>query len=459
MSIKKLFRYFLYFVGLLLALVIVFFVSNVFDDPLKPEVAKELAWEAPADWKSNNAFVLQAAMDSGRLVTEQDAYDVGVYRVEKFIATFKAGKLVEPEEISAKANEEKIKLSERLCDYVKTQNCVQFYRQLPAASISQLQLEQQTQLRLLALMKQQPRYQEVLPPSLLLPFPSYQKLLSAIETENLIAVRRFEKSPAESLNALAQNLEFSSKLFRSSRILIGKMVYTAALQKQLRLVRELAPEIADAKFKGDELRSLQNTLNVLAQEKLTLDAAMLGERQFALNNWNTLLSTDSATEESAWSSFMARGLIRKNAAMNLMYEWLELDREFFRSDVQHYAQAKQERDRKQKDLLGWGIDPYYFRDPINKIAISVMQGTYDSYFERVLDLRANLDLTRLQLALASGVTTPEGLGAYAKQQGIELKSAATVGYVSFDAAEGKATLTATAFHASNQIYQNAKQVH
>ena len=145
--------------------------------------------------------------------------------------------------------------------------------------------------------------------------------------------------------------------------------------------------------------------------------------------------------------------------MNLMYEWLELDREFFRSDVQHYAQAKQERDRKQKDLLGWGIDPYYFRDPINKIAISVMQGTYDSYFERVLDLRANLDLTRLQLALASGVTTPEGLGAYAKQQGIELKSAATVGYVSFDAAEGKATLTATAFHASNQIYQNAKQVH
>ena len=459
MSIKKLFRYFLYFVGLLLALVIVFFVSNVFDDPLKPEVAKELAWEAPADWKSNNAFVLQAAMDSGRLVTEQDAYDVGVYRVEKFIATFKAGKLVEPEEISAKANEEKIKLSERLCDYVKTQNCVQFYRQLPAASISQLQLEQQTQLRLLALMKQQPRYQEVLPPSLLLPFPSYQKLLSAIETENLIAVRRFEKSPAESLNALAQNLEFSSKLFRSSRILIGKMVYTAALQKQLRLVRELAPEIADAKFKGDELRSLQNTLNVLAQEKLTLDAAMLGERQFALNNWNTLLSTDSATEESAWSSFMARGLIRKNAAMNLMYEWLELDREFFRSDVQHYAQAKQERDRKQKDLLGWGIDPYYFRDPINKIAISVMQGTYESYFERVLDLRANLDLTRLQLALASGVTTPEGLGAYAKQQGIELKSAATVGYVSFDAAEGKATLTATAFHASNQIYQNAKQVH
>ncbi|TXI89820.1 MAG: hypothetical protein E6Q34_09995 [Burkholderiaceae bacterium] len=459
MSIKKLFRYFLYLVGLLLALVIVFFVSNVFDDSLKSEVAKELAWEAPVDWKSNNAFVLQAAMDSGRLVTEQDAYDVGVHRIETFIVSFKAGKLVEPEEISAKTNEGKLKINERLCDYVKIENCVQFYRQLPAATVSQLQLEQQTQLRLLALMKQQTRYQEVLPPSLLLPFPSYQKLLAAIETENLIAVRRFERAPAESLNALAQNLEFSSRLFRSSRILIGKMVYTAALQKQLRLVRELAPEIADAKFKGDELRSLQKTLNDLAQEKLTLDAAMLGERQFVLNNVKTMFNADDTTEETVWSDRIARGLMRKNAAMNLMYEWLEFDREFFRSDVQHYAQAKQERDRKQQDLLGWGIDPYYLRDPINKILISVMQGTYDSYFERVLDLRANLDLTRLQLALASGVTTPEGLGAYAKQQGIELKSAATVGYVYFDVAEGKTTLTATAFHPSNQIYQNAKQVH
>lgn len=459
MLIKKLFRYFLYLVGLLLALVIVFFVSNVFDDPLKPEVARELAWEAPADWKSNNAFVLQAAMDSGLPVTEQDAYDVGVHRIEKFIASFNKGKLVEPEEIIAKTNQEKFKLSERLCDYVKTQNCVQFYRQLPAASVSQLQLEQQTQLGLLALMKQQPRYQEVLPPSLLLPFPSYQKLLSAIETENLIAVRNFEKAPTESLHALSQNLEFSSRLFRNSRNLIGKMVYTAALQKQLRIVRELAPAIADAKFKGDELRTLQNALNDLAQEKLSLDTAMIGERQFVLSNVKTMFNADDTTEETAWSDRIARGLMRKNAAMNLMYEWMEIDREFFRSDVQHYTQAKQERDRKQQDLLGWGIDPYYLHDPINKIMISVMHASYDSYFERVLDLRSNLDLTRLQLALASGEASSEGLASYAKQHAIELNGTATVGYVSLNVVDGKAALTATAFRASNQIYQNAKQVH
>ena len=40
--------------------------------------------------------------------------------------------------------------------------------------------------------------------------------------------------------------------------------------------------------------------------------------------------------------------MRKNAAMNLMYEWMEIDREFFRSDVQHYTQAKQERDQNNK---------------------------------------------------------------------------------------------------------------
>ena len=91
--------------------------------------------------------------------------------------------------------------------------------------------------------------------------------------------------------------------------------------------------------------------------------------------------------------------------------------------------------------------------------ISVMHASYDSYFERVLDLRSNLDLTRLQLALASGEASSEGLASYAKQHAIELNGTATVGYVSLNVVDGKAALTATAFRASNQIYQNAKQVH
>lgn len=459
MSIKKLFRYFLLLIGLLLVLLVAFIISNVFDATLKPEVAKELAWEAPTDWKSNNAFVLQAAMDSPQDEVVKDGYGAGVRRVESFIAAYKSGKMNAQGDNISNANEIKLTPKDRLCDYVKTENCLKFYQHLAADAVSQLQNEQQVQLALLILMKQQSHYQEVLPPSLLVPFPSYSKLLNAIETENLVAVRNFEIAPADSLHALAQNVAFSNSLFRNTKTVVGKMVYTAVLQKQLRLIRELAPAIKASKLNNEQVSGLQTALNDLAKQKWDLDTVMVGERQFVLNNMKTMFNADNTTEETAWSDRIARGLMRKNAAMNLMYEWMEIDREFFRSDVQHYTQAKQERDRKQQDLLGWGIDPYYLHDPINKIMISVMHGSYDSYFERVLDLRSNLDLTRLQIALASGEASSEGLASYAKQHGIELKRAATVGYVSFDVAEGKTTLTATAFQASNQIYQNAKQVH
>ena len=84
-------------------------------------------------------------MDSGLPVTEQDAYDVGVHRIEKFIASFNKGKLVEPEEIIAKPTKRNLS-SANVCVTTSNPKLCSVYRQLPAASVSQLQFEQQTQL-------------------------------------------------------------------------------------------------------------------------------------------------------------------------------------------------------------------------------------------------------------------------------------------------------------------------
>ena len=79
-------------------------------------------------------------------------------------------------------------------------------------------------------MKQQPRYQEVFATEFVATISFISKLLSAIETENLIAVRNFESAHRVFACVIAKLRIFKQTISKLKKF-DWEMVYTAALQK------------------------------------------------------------------------------------------------------------------------------------------------------------------------------------------------------------------------------------
>lgn len=460
MTLRKILRYALYVLAALLLLFIGFVVSNLFDPPLKPEVAQELEWKPPSNWRENNAFVILMALQKDLDMSNAEAYPLGLQSIDQLITSYKAG---QPPVEAVEEQKHLITRSEVLrqqqCDYVQVKNCVDFYRSMPDPVFQKLMSEQAAPLRLFALMKQYKKYQEVTIPRVDYPLPGFRSLVDVFEAENIKVVRELKQFPQQSLQKINENLAYSASLLKQSNTLIGKMVYLSLLQKQLRLIREITPEMQNLNSASKELADLQMTLSAIAAERFDLGDTMRTERQMNMDNWSFMQRSAPEQAETGFWSHFGSALYRKNASLNLMYDWVEIEREFANTDVLHYLKAKQMRDEKQQALMGWGVDPYYVRDPVAKIVVNVMRGVYDPYIERMFDMHAHLDLTRLQLALRMQQTDAKNIQSYAQQHAIVLKDTPTAGFVSMSFDKENMVLTASAFQASNQIYQRDKYFH
>ncbi|WMW81428.1 hypothetical protein RF679_03885 [Undibacterium cyanobacteriorum] len=460
MSLRKILRYAFYVLATLLLLFVGFVVSNLFDAPLKPEAAQELEWKPPSNWRENNAFVILMALQKNRDISDTEAYAIGSQSIDQLITSYKAGKppveAVEEQKLLMTRSEI---LRQQQCDYVQVKNCVDFYRAISDPVFQKLMSEQAAPLRLFALMKQYKKYQEVSIPRLDYPLPGFRSLVDVFETDNIKVVRELKQSPQQSVQKLNENLAYSASLLKQSNTLIGKMVYLSLLQKQLRLIREIAPDMQSLNSASKELADLQLTLSAIAAEKFDLGDALRTERQLNIDSWSLMQSSSREQAETGFWAQFGSALYRKNATLNLLYDWVEIEREFASVDVLHYPKAKQLRDEKQQALMGWGVDPYYVRDPVAKIVVNVMRGIYDPYIERMFDMHAHLDLTRLRLALSLQQTDAKDIQSYAQQHGIVLKDTPTAGFVSMSFDKENLALTASAFQASNQIYQRNKYFH
>jgi hypothetical protein len=102
-------------------------------------------------------------------------------------------------------------------------------------------------------------------------------------------------------------------------------------------------------------------------------------------------------------------LYKPNAARNLFYDWGTLGLQLAESNPQKFDETHTKVYAQQKELLGFGVEPFYLKNPIAKLLLLASDAKlYKGYIERQYDTNGFIRLVGLQVALAANKTvTPE----------------------------------------------------
>lgn len=393
-------------IKILLAIIVVvltvFVIANLGDEELKPEVKKALNWQPPEHaLDKDNGFLILLGMDAP---AEQNAWQVGKQRLEAEFTRYKIAQQIHkepPNNDLITSNPDKEREHYR-CDYFKEQNCVDFYLKQDTAKMNAAFAAYKVQQTRFNAIKQSKYFVEAVPPSLQMTSPPYWSLATAYDMNRIKAVILISSGKIEQgVSSWMENALFSRRFLRESSTLVSRMLAIAIVQRDMRVLSELLtkyPQLATYRTQ------LLPVLEPFPGAEFKMIKPMEFERDLHLQIMSNIpfqLTHGISPEFGSWEKSLNLLFYQANASDNLFYDFGTLRVQLAESDALHLDQTNSKVLEKQKELLGFGFEFLYLRNPIGKILASIAQPAYINYIERQHDTDGYMRLVSLQLELAA----------------------------------------------------------
>lgn len=384
----------------LLALFLIFIGINAFDENLKPEAQAALKWQSPKEMLNDNGYIVLLGLDAP---INEDAMQVGTKRYQVELERYQTTQTTHTEPtvthvtLNSEFADEKWKVFR--CDYVQQENCVNFYRNLTAADLALFYQSQKLLEARFKAIRHSKQYVEAMPPLLTAYIPSYASLVLASELVRMKSVRLIaEGKVKDGVVLFVDNAQFSRQLIQKSNSLISRMVAVAMAQRDMRILSELITEYPLIASDFSETLS-PITVSILSPE-YSFKNPLQSERNAMLHAMYQL-RYEISKKANVVSKFVTNLFFQPNATVNLFYDWWEpiLGSANLNPIVILETQSKVQK--QQQALLGWGYAPYYIKNPIAKILVSVAQPDYSKYIERQYDLEGYIQLVGLQIEMSN----------------------------------------------------------
>ena len=397
-------------VGLICTLFFLAFVMiNWGDEELKPEVAQALAWKPIDNAYEDNGYLTLLGIEAP---AEMSATQVGTRMLKAELARYVSMQKDHKETPAPEPNpaevDDYIDWADNRCDYQKQANCIDFYLQQGADTLSFVMLSQQ---RLTARYNEiwgAKSYVEVIPPLVTSQIPKYSLLTQASELERIQAILDISEGKLEQgVTRFARNASYSRRLLRESNILISHMVAVAMMQRDTRILSELMAKYP--KIATQYAAQLAPVLAPISAPEYNLKKAFIYERDMGFQMMNSLKfitptelsgdKTNSFLKLYNWLGFQG------NATNNALYEQSKWFVKLAEVNTAELDAVKAEI--AQNQLNDFEIDYRFFtiKNPIGRILIEVAQPDYTSYVERQHDLNGYLHMVDFQLSLLAGKVT------------------------------------------------------
>lgn len=382
---------------LLLTLIIV----NWGDEELKPEVVQALAWKPPTNAFADNGYLILLGIEAP---IEMDAAQLGKKALEAQLSRFAAVQKTHIESPAPEQNpaevDDYIDWKDNRCKYSAQPNCVDFYLQQGADKLIFVLLAQERLAARFQAIKQSKSYVEVMPPLVTAEFPKYSILMQASEMERIQAILDISEGKLEQgVARFAENASFSRRLLRESTSLVSHMVALAMVQRDTRILSELM--VKYPKIATQYAAQLVPVLAPISAPEYNLKKAFVNEKSMILtiiNHSNNLLENEAFTSElRRLPASFDKLAYQPNATLNMLYDWAQYRIKLAEVSAADLDSAKQDLKRNQQTLLGLGIHPYYIKNPMGKILVSVAEPDYYNYIERQHDLDGYIYMVNFQL--------------------------------------------------------------
>lgn len=400
---KIIIRCLLILIAIPLTIFILLIAFNWSDEDLLPEVKAALNWQIPEHAFEDNAFLIIAGMSAPE---NDDAMQLGKKQIELDIARFvhyqKTHQENYPQDYDNKQSKDILNISELnklRCNYREEKNCLAFYLKQEPQKLTELIASNQILLSRLAAAKASRHYVEVMPPMMKSSVPSYSYALAAIELERMMAIREIQNGQEEQgIARLIENNQFAQRMLAGSSSLISHMITIAIIQSDVRIMGELLQEYPQLAKQSVQIAPMLISLNT---KSMTLGKVFKFENTIVLQFLLTLDKNFSNQEISKVEAFIYELNVRPNAGVNLAYVWNGFVVDVAEQSAHQFDVAYSDIQKKQKELLGWGIPPLqlYFQDPVAKVLLQVANPDYKNYFLRHFDTQGQINLLALQLKI------------------------------------------------------------
>jgi hypothetical protein len=390
----------------LVALIGLLFLINAFDQDIRPEAIAFADFSADKVPDEQNAFFASqgyfAAVsdDPHRKGIEIVAlHNQRVAAAQKLEDTFTdiQKEVLGPQRVDFKGD------TSKLCNYNKQDRCLSEY-QKSAAVIARLSRDNRLLIERYHRLYRYPHYREVAFDSAYLPLFGNESRTSDLVRAD-IALRASRGDTHTALQALARDSAYFRMVLRESRTLIAKMVATARLERNMKLLSEL---ISTGRLSAEDRQLVGTILTPLTP--VELDTARLFHSEFAYLKY--LLERISASEslaadstERQWWTHLFDLFYKRNATVNLVYDNFRSIAQLSGLPPDKLAQelASGRLDDELTDrLLGW----HTVYNPVGKLSGILMPiDTWAKYISRGHNLDGYMRLVTLQLmAKERGVT-------------------------------------------------------
>jgi hypothetical protein len=400
---KIIIRGLLILIAIPLTIFILLIAFNWRDEELLPEVKVALNWQIPEHAFEDNAFLIIAGMSAPE---NDDAVQLGKKQIELDIARFvhyqKTQQENDPQDDANKQAKDILNISELnklRCNYREEKSCLAFYLKQEPQKLTELITSNQILLSRLAAAKASRHYVEVMPPMMKSSVPSYSYALAAIELERMMAIREIQDGKEEQgIARLVENNQFAQRMLVGSSSLISHMITIASIQRDVRIMGELLQKYPQLAKQSAQIAPMLISLNT---KSMTLGKVFKFENTIVLQSLFALDKNGDNQEISKVETLLYGLFARPNAGVNLAYVWNGFVVDVAEQSEHQFDVAYNDMQKKQKELLGWGIPPLqlYFKDPVAKVLLQVTEPGYQNYFLRHFDMQGQINLLALQLKI------------------------------------------------------------
>jgi hypothetical protein len=385
--------------NLLVTIAVIFLVViNLGDQDIRPEVKEALVWHLPDHSLEDNGYLILKGIDAP---LAQDAYQVGRKELLDELIRFEIlqKKHSEPVVMKSKRKSPYPEFKELYCDSTVQADCVDFYLKQSSENLTSLQMAQRILTERFKAIKQSKNYIEVVPPIVHGEIPAYQDLWRASELQRIQGILDIKENRQDlGMQRLLENALFSRKLLYKSKSLVSHLTALSMIQRDLRIISELClhyPEFS-TKYKnqlGTVLQSISDTEYSIAPAILNHQLASLQ----LIYHLNFLIQKSRRYVDIKQTLFY-----QGNSTLNLIYDQSMLWIRLAEASPKEINKEKEKILQTLEEWYGFGIAPYYIRNPIGKIMNQVGEADFTGYIERHHDTEGHIRLVKLQLQFLSG---------------------------------------------------------
>lgn len=451
---RYLWRTLLVLILLVLSVVFIFIAANWNDQALRPEVEAALNWQAPTKIDEDNGYLILLGFNAKegadpvqlgkrKLQAEIERYKLNVQRAEPLLAS----EDLDPDELAF------ARPLDETCKYTETENCVSFYLSRSSAQEGEILQRQDRLLKNFTLLMASPRYVEITPPHMSASIPSFSVVTHALELDRMRAIRMFaEGKPEEGHRRLLQLAHFSQQWMANSETLISCMAALAMVQRDVRIFEELM-RVFPEEFK--ELDQMQAWLDRFRFDGKALQQVLKFEGRYTLRFLSEIQNTNLKSEKSDWERRLVSLFSQPNASLNLAYDWNATISQFSPAVGEDIDQQFQKMEAKRKELLGFGLDPLYLKNPVAKIILMIGANAYQPYVERQYDTMAQIKLMSMKLSIVKQQIPLQAAAQFVKQESARFFNSYGDSLMGWDT--HKQELVVNLRQPSNQLYRKTKE--